>query len=116
MQIEFELTQEEASLLRYVVLDQGVLARDRLESGIARIVLVWTGISGSMVLPASAGCAGITPTAANTKPARASRFRFLIDTWSPDATAVTFPPKSLADSPLRRRQLIWSRILSFFGG
>jgi hypothetical protein len=67
-----------------------------------------------MVLPASAGCAGITPTAANTKPARASRFRFLIDTWSPDATAVTFRPKSLADSPLRRRQLIWSRILSFW--
>jgi hypothetical protein len=77
-------------------------------------VLVWTGISGSTDLPASAGCAGINPTAASTKPAPASRFRFLIDTWSPDATAVSIPPTSLAGPALRRLHLIWSRILSFW--
>src|SRR5215475_3588606 len=83
-------------------------------SPLVATVLVWTGINGSTLLPASAGCADISPTATNTRPAPTNCFRFLIDTWSPDTTAVTIPPKSLADSPLRRRQLISSRILSFW--
>jgi hypothetical protein len=67
-------------------------------------------MSGLGVFPLNAGWADMTPMAAKMKPARASRFRFLIDTWSLDATAVVTPPNFLQLTAPFSGRPSWSHI------